>query len=384
LCKLPTLRDRQWKRTAPEKMGQYETIYDYRNLLDAAHQCGNGVRWKCSVQTFEINRLRWCSNLQKALKDGSYKSKGFNEFYINERGKMRRIQSVHISERTVQKSLCNNVMKPKIVPKLIYDNSASLKGKGTDFALNRLKCHLERHYRKHGRKGGVLTIDFKNYFASIDHEKLLALLQKEFPDEGVYNFLSQFVTAFDEGLGLGSEISQISAIYLPNEVDHYIKERLHIKGYGRYMDDSYLIHEDIEYLKYCLTQIEKILDRLGITLNRNRTRITPLTQSFIFLKKRVHLEANGSVTFRLTRKNITARRRKMKKLKHKLDEGKISMDAIRQSYQSWRGYAEKYNTHNTLRNMDKLYFELYGEWPERTHNGRRSFESSKSNAGANE
>ena len=376
-------------RQAAEKertntMTQYDTICEYRNLLEAAHQCGNGVRWKSSVQMFEINRLRWCSNLRKRLIEGKYKSKGFHEFYINERGKTRKIQSVHISERCVQKSLCNNVMKPIIIPKLVYDNAASLKGKGTDFALHRLTAHLERHYRKHGRKGGVLTIDFKNYFASIDHDKLLELMQSTFPDEQVYNFLEQFVTAFEEGLGLGSEISQISAIYLPNSIDHYIKEQLHIKGYGRYMDDSYLIHEDISYLKECLSEIEKKCNELGITLNKNRTQITPLTKGFVFLKKRVHLEANGSVTFRLTRKNITARRRKMKKLKRKLDEGKISMDAIRQSYQSWRGYAEKYNTHNTLRNMDKLYFELYGEWPERTRNGRRSFESSKSNAGANE
>ena len=369
------------EKDCTEKMGQYESIYDFENLLVSAHECGNGVRWKSSVQMFEINRLRWIANLQKQLKSGKYKSKGFHEFYISERGKTRKIQSVHISERCVQKSLCNNVMKPVIVPKLIYDNSASLKGKGTDFALNRLVCHLERHYRKHGRKGGVLTIDFKSYFASIDHEKLLELMRKTFPDEGVYNFLRQFVEAFDEGLGLGSEISQISAIYLPNSIDHYIKEQLHIKGYARYMDDSYLIHEDMDYLRECLKKIKQLCEALGIELNMNRTKITPLTQTFIYLKKRVHLEANGSVTLRLTRKNIADRRRKLKKLKRKLDEGKITMETVEQSYQSWRGYAEKYNTHNTLRNMDKLYLSLFGTMPERTRHGRRSSKGFQTAAG---
>lgn len=365
-----------------ENMNQFNKISSFENLLTAAHDCGNSVRWKASVQSFEVTMLRQCAKLRKELDNGSYRSKGFHEFTINERGKTRRIQSVHISERTVQKSLCNNVMKPVIVPKLIYDNSASLKGKGTEFALNRLKCHLERHYRKHGRKGGVLTIDFKNYFASIDHEKLLRLLDETFDDKEVFNFLKQFVTAFDEGLGLGSEISQISAIYLPNAIDHMIKEKLHIKGYGRYMDDSYLMHEDIDYLKYCLRKIEEACDKLGIKINRKRTKITPLNKGFVYLKKRVYLQGNGRVCMRLSRKNITSRRRKLKKQKEKLDKGEMSPDTIMQSYQSWRGYATKYDSYNTVQNMDKLFFSLFGIRPgKEKENGRRSCKSIESDTG---
>lgn len=344
-------------------MGDFKKISDFGNLLKAANACGNGVRWKASVQAFEITKLRQVAKLKKELEGGTYRSKGFHEFTINERGKTRRIQSVHISERCVQKSLCNNVMKPVIVPKLVYDNSASLKGKGTEFALNRLKCHLERHYRKHGRKGGILTIDFKNYFGSIDHDKLLRLFSETFPDKKVYDFLSQFVTAFDEGLGLGSEISQISAIYFPNAIDHMIKEKLHIRGYGRYMDDSYLIHEDIDHLRYCLDEIEKACEKQGITINRKRTMITPLTKGFTFLKKRIYLEPNGRVSIRLSRKNITARRRKLRHQRESLDNGKITMATVAQSYQSWRGYALKYDSYNTVKNMDKLYHELFGVKP---------------------
>lgn len=41
---------------------------------------------------------------------------------------------------------------------------------------------------------------------------------------------------------------------LPNKLDHFIKEKLGIKGYARYMDDGYLIHPSKEYLKECLTR----------------------------------------------------------------------------------------------------------------------------------
>lgn len=363
-------------------MSEFDKISNFGNLLEAAHDCGNGVRWKASVQAFDITQLRQCAKLKKELDKGVYKSRGFHEFEINERGKKRRIQSVHITERTVQKALCNKVMKPVIVPKLIYDNSASLRGKGTEFALNRLKCHLERHYRKHGRKGGILTIDFKNYFGSINHEKLLGLLDETFEDKEVFSFLKQFVTAFDEGLGLGSEISQISAIYLPNSIDHMIKEKLHIKGYGRYMDDSYLIHEDIDYLRYCLKEIRKACSKLGIEINDKRTKITPLNKGFVYLKKRVYLQENGRVSMRLSRKNITARRRKLVTQKKKLDAGEMTLGTITQSYQSWRGYAQKYDTYNTLKNMDKPFFSLFGIRPGKEKEyGRRSSKSIKSDTG---
>lgn len=52
----------------------------------------------------------------------------------------------------------------------------------------------------------------------------------------------------EKGLGLGSQISQIMELLVLNDLDHFIKERLHIKHYIRYMDDFILIHSDKCYL----------------------------------------------------------------------------------------------------------------------------------------
>lgn len=73
-----------------------------------------------------------------------------------------------------------------------------------------------------------------------------------------------FIDAFgDVGLGLGSQISQTFALASADRLDHYIKEVLRIKGYGRYMDDGYLIHHSKAYLQKCLSQIEQICNALG-------------------------------------------------------------------------------------------------------------------------
>ena len=51
-------------------------------------------------------------------------------------------------------------------------------------------------------------------------------------------------TNVGKGLPIGNMTSQIIAILYLNELDHFIKEKLHIKYYCRYIDDGLLIHAD--------------------------------------------------------------------------------------------------------------------------------------------
>ena len=43
--------------------------------------------------------------------------------------------------------------------------------------------------------------------------------------------------------------SQVLAVFYLNDMDHFIKNELHIKGVIRYQDDFLLFHESKEYLK---------------------------------------------------------------------------------------------------------------------------------------
>ena len=192
------------------------------------------------------------------------------------------------------------------------------------------------------------------------------MLSAEIEDEKVMKLAAYFIDCFDgdRGLGLGSEISQISAIFYPTyKLDRYIKEQLHIKGYGRYNDDSYLIHEDIEQLKYCLQEIDNRCQELGITLNTKRVKLIKFKdrQVFTFLKKRFLLTVSGKVVVRLSKKNIVNQRRRLRKYRKLLDAGEIKEESIIQSYDCWRSYAEKYNSEMTARNMDRTFKELFGK-----------------------
>lgn len=342
--------------------GGFEKAFSYWNLYTAARRCYSGVGWKSSVQMYRAAVVPELWNARDALMCGKYRSRGFVEFDITDRGKKRHIRSVHISERTVQKCLCTQVVNPLFKRALIYDNPASTEGKGIHFAVRRLECHLQRHFRKYGTNGYALLFDFSKYFDNAQHGPIFAELDRRIHDERLREQAKYFIRQFGPvGMGLGSEISQTSALMLPNRMDHYIKEQLRIKGYARYMDDGYLLHPSKEYLQRCLKEIQRICGELGIILNPKKTRIVPIRRGFRFLKIKFTLKPTGKVVKKLARQSVIRMARKLKTFLRWVKEGKITAVDMNTSYQSWKGYAMHCGAWHTIRRMDKLFNKLLEE-----------------------
>jgi hypothetical protein len=68
---------------------------------------------------------------------------------------------------------------PYLERRLIYDNGACRKGKGTDFSRNRIKYFLRDYYKHHGNNGYYLKCDIRKYFNSIKHHTLKQFLIKK-------------------------------------------------------------------------------------------------------------------------------------------------------------------------------------------------------------
>ena len=291
---------------------------------------------------------------------GTYRSPGFFEFDLFERGKKRHIRSTVIGERVVQRTLCDHALIPALQRTFIYDNGATMKRKGYDFAIRRITEHMRQHYREHGNEGYILLFDFSKFFDNVSHELVKKDIRKNITDERIIAITEHLIDMFGEkGMGLGSQISQVLALASGNKLDHYVKEVLRIKRYGRYMDDGYLIHHDKKYLQMCLVQIKRICDELGIVLNIKKTHIFKLSRGFSWLKARFFLTKSGKIVKKIYKRSITRQRRKMKKLKRKWKNGKIRLRWIFDSFRSWKGYALKFSAWHTVQNMLKLYNILY-------------------------
>lgn len=350
------------KKELNEKYGNFDEIISFDNMCEAFYKCKKTVSWKASTQKYERNLFKNVYQTRRDIYSGKSVSKGFHHFTLNERGKTRYIRSVHISERVAQKAVNQNCLLPILSRSLIHDNGASLKGKGVDFTHKRLTQHLREFYKEYGRDGYILIIDFSGYFDNILHEPIFEDLEKKIFDKRIIDLTKQFIVPFGEkSLGLGSETSQILAINYPNHIDHYIKEVLRIHGFSRYMDDSYLIHHSKEYLQYCLQEITRLCEEIGIKLNPNKTQIIKLTHQFTFLKTKYNLTESGKILRRVSRPAVTRMRRKMKKFKKFYDQGLMTLKDINCSYQSWRGYLKGKDSYKTLCSLDKLYHDLFAE-----------------------
>lgn len=341
----------------------FDRVTDLDNLNLAFRQAKKIVYWKESVQRYEMNRIANIIETQKLLIAGENVQHGFIRFTLRERGKIRNIRGIKIAERIVQKCLCDQVLVPILSRSLIHDNGASLKGKGIFFSLGRLIAHLSKYFRQNGsNEGYALMLDFKGYYDNIDHDILIAMLREQIKDRRVMELTEKFIRVFGDGkaLGLGSQVSQIAAIYYPNVLDHFIKEKLRVKFYGRYMDDLYLIHRDKQFLEYCLSEIQKVCESLKITVNLKKTGIVKLSHGLIFLKGKYSLLETGKVLRLPCRASPIRMKRKLKKFKTLLEAGKMDYEDLRAAYQSWRGaFKMRFQAYKKVSKIDDYYNRLF-------------------------
>ncbi len=338
----------------------FDWVFSYEHLYHSYKMCRRNVGWKASVQKYITNAPINVYQTWQRLQAGKYRTGGFCEFDLMERGKKRHIRSVTIGERIVQRCLCDYALVPVLGRTYIYDNGASMANKGYSFAIDRLCQHLRQHYRKHGTEGYVLLFDFSKFFDRVSHRVVKAVLHREFSDERIIKLTEHFIDAFgDVGLGLGSQISQVLALASANHLDHYIQEQCRIGSYGRYMDDGYLIHPSKEYLQKCLEGIRQICEELEITLNEKKTQIVKLSRGFTFLKVRFFLLPGGRIVRKIYHRSVTRMRRKLKAYQRFVTAGKMTMDDVYQSWQSWKAYASNFNAWHTIQSMAALYNKLF-------------------------
>ena len=341
-----------------------DVVCSYDNLYKAMNKCKNGVMWKDSTAGFVKNGLVNCFLLKDDLSSGKYRIGKYSVFTITE-PKVRRIVSTRIRDRVFQRSLCDNYVTPTLSKSFIYDNAACQVGKGTDFARGRLKCHLQRFFRKNDLNGYVLKCDIKNYFGSTSHDVAKSAVADRLDDDWAFSEIERIIDSFDQGddpnigMGLGSQVTQLIELTVLDKLDHIIKERLRIKHYVRYMDDFLLIHNDKEYLKLCKNVIENEVKLLGLSMNNKKTQIFPIKQPIHFLGFSFRLTSTGKVVMRLLPEKVVRERRKLKKLVEFARQGVLTKDKVDSCFGCWVAHASKGNCYMLIERMTKFYESLW-------------------------
>lgn len=380
------------------------------DYIKAAAKLARSSGWKYQSQRFLLNRLTEISRLKKETQSGNYYPGTGSVFRIYENGHERLVKSMVPRDAVFQHALCDSVIIPMVKERIIHDNGAGLKGRGLSFTRRRFEEHLRWHYRRYGREGYALIIDFSKYFDNIRHGIAAGQLKKILHDEELDRVVRRILKTYEvdisytddpnvenqvfnsleymnvqkkylvgkrmmkKSLGIGAPVSQIIGILYPTPIDNYVKTVKAVRCYDAYMDDRIILHQSKDFLKALLKNIKEIAKKLGIHVNPRKTQIVKLSHGFTWLKTRYLITSTGKIIKKIPRDVTKRERRKLKRLGEKVRNGEMTIEDYTNQYRSWRGDKRKYNAFHTITNMD-----LYAR--RQTENGRENKTETSQTAG---
>lgn len=318
----------------------FEETFCFENLLKTHKRCRVGKAHKKEVIHFELNLGENLSKLSEEVNEG-FKVSKYKKFMVYE-PKKRVIEALPYRDRLVQMALCRNLIEPALEKRLIFDNCACRKGRGTHFAIFRLEKFLHSFFAKYKTGGYFLKVDISKYFASIDHQILKSKLQKCDFDERTLALMFSFIDSSNSeskvGIPLGNQTSQWFALLYLDEADRFIKEVCQIEYYIRYMDDLILIDKSKNKLKSTMLQLGTLCkEKLHLNLN-SKTQIGRLCDGIDFLGFRHVLTKTGKVLRFLRKQSKQRYRKKIKFLKLLKSRQLVDEDYIKIRLNSFRSH----------------------------------------------
>ncbi len=293
----------------------YQNICEVKNIEQAFKEVRKNTRNERRVYNMKQYKAYYISEVYQMLCNHNYTVGKYHKFIIYE-PKERVIVSQDIPDKIVNHLVSRYILYPAILPCLIDTNVASRKGLGTSAGLRIANEYRRQCKVKYGTYY-ILKCDVSKFFFSIDHDILKAKIEKRIKDKEALEIIYKIIDSNTTGLFIGSMTSQILAIFYLNDLDHFIKEKLKIKYYVRYQDDFLLFHQSKDYLRYCLQEIKKFLEKEKLQLNR-KTRIFKSTDNYMFLGRN---SKGRYIRYRNVKRKLRAR-------KYKYNTGQIPLSSF--------------------------------------------------------
>ena len=317
----------------------FEEVCSFENLLKAAKNAQKGKRFTAGVLDFNYHLESNLLTLRDELLTGKYMPGDYRTFYIFD-PKHRKISAAPYRDRVVHHAVCN-VLVPIWDRKMIHDNYACRKDKGTHKAIQRFTQYARRYEY-------VLKCDIRKFFDSIDHATLKRLLFKQIHDQRLNVLLSKIIDSTNSAIGLplGNLTSQWFANMYLNHFDHYLKETLRCKGFIRYMDDFVIFSASKEELREIKPKIIEYLQQIHLSLHDRKCKTWSVVDGVGFLGFKVY------PTHRvLLKKNVHRVKRRFAYFQRAFKTGTISMETIRISVASWLGHMKWGDTYRLKQNL---------------------------------
>lgn len=216
-----------------------QQVYDWDNLEKAVKEGSKGKKNKYGYKVFMRNPKRNLLELQKQLKEGTWKAsppKMVEE--ETEGGKIRLLAKVPFFPDHIVHHALMQVLEPSMYKSYHKESAASIKGRGIHYCARSIRKWLKRHEKD---EVYFAKLDFIKFYHNIDQQKVLTELEKFYGDLGIRKLLREIIESLPKGLAIGFFLIQPIANFYLNRLDrHPILRKYNIKLI-RYCDDILLL-----------------------------------------------------------------------------------------------------------------------------------------------
>jgi len=328
-------------------------VIAFDNLYQAAYRVLRGKRGQVRAGLFFFDIEGELFRIQRELIHHTYKPGGYRTFWISD-PKPRLISAASFRDRVVHHALVQ-VIEPVFERRFIHHSYACRTGRGNHRALAAFTrwARASRY---------VLKLDVHKFFPSIDHQILKQTIRRAIKDRDVLCLCDRIIDGSNHqepvglhfpgddllspanrrrGIPIGNLTSQFFANVYLDPLDHFIKERLGIRRYLRYVDDLACFGEDKQQLRDWRAAISGFLMGLRLRLNEGKSRIRRVKEGIEFL---------GFVVLpdrlRLNSRNTGRMRRRIRLLLRRYAQGSIAWNDVYASLQAWNAHAAHGDTWN--------------------------------------
>ncbi|MDR3438994.1 RNA-directed DNA polymerase [Telmatospirillum sp.] len=303
-------------------------------VFEAYYDCRRRKRNTAAAQTFEIDLEANLMQLYEELQSGAWSPSPASVFAIKY-PKPREVWAAQFRDRIVHHLLYAEI-GPIFERAFIHDSCASIKGRGTLYAADRLNDHLRSATENWTRKTFYLKADIRSFFGSIRQDALFTILARRVRDNTMLDLCRKLVfqdirrdavvqcssrdlalvprhkSLFHAPAGVGLPIGNLSSQFFANALldplDQAIKRRLGMRHYVRYVDDMVIIHESPAVLLDAANAIRAHLAGIGMQLAESKTFVAPVDQGVDFVGHilRPHRRSGRAKTHRNALRRVMA------------------------------------------------------------------------------